>query len=291
MKRLLLTLLVLLALSACMPPPLDLVPPETLAAQTMAAMPRTDTPLPTATPPPPPTATEPMGPVTPTLDLTIPGAYCLPTNTQRAQALVTRILDGGSIEVLSQNRTFRVRYIGLDVPQVVAPAEWQGPQSLSYNQSLVQGRPVTLVSDAVDIDPQGYYLRYVLIPGAFVNYDIVRHGFANFVSSPPNIACDNSLLAAQVEAQTTVAGVWMPTPVPTYTITPTPTITLTPTNTVPATSTRVPVCNCTARRLTCNSFGSQNQAQRCFEYCKDQGFGDIFGLDKNGNGLACEGMD
>jgi hypothetical protein len=124
-----------------------------------------------------------------------------------------------------------------------------------------------------------------------VNYEVVRQGFASAVSMPPNIACDNSLLAAQVEAQSTVRGLWMATPVPTFTITPTPTITLTPTNTVPATRTRVPVCNCNRRRMSCNSFGSQNQAQRCFEYCKDMGYGDVFGLDKNGNGLACEGMD
>jgi hypothetical protein len=42
--------------------------------------------------------------------------------------------------------------------------------------------------------------------------------------------------------------------------------------------------------LSCNSFPNQYQAQVCFEFCRNQGYGDIFGLDKNGNGRACEGM-
>lgn len=290
MKRLLIfSFLILLIVSACMPPPLDLTPPETLAAQTLAARPKTDTPLPSPTDLPTATATQPSGPATPTLDLNIPGAYCIPPNGARIQGLVTRVLSGDTIEVLITNQTYLVRYIGVDSPNIEAPSEWQSGQSMSFNQSLVEGKFVTLIQDITDLGANGYYPRYVLINQVFVNYEMLRQGFGRMVSMPPDVACDNSLLSAQVEAQGSIRGLWQPTPAPTYTITPTPTITRTPTITLYPTRTQQAVCNCLGRRLTCNSFPSQRRAQLCFEYCRSQGYGDIFGLDKNGNGLACEG--
>lgn len=288
MKQLLfLLVLALSSLSACVPSAVSLVPPETLAAQTLAARPSTNTPLPTDTPLPTNTPTPPEGLPTPTLDLNISGAYCLPVNTQRLQGLVTKVISGDTIEVLIRNLTYQVRYIGVDAPSILAPAEWQGAQSLGFNQSLVEGKYVTLVQDVTDQDPDGFYPRYVLMDNIFANYEMIRQGFGVSVSAPPDTACANSLLAAVVEAQKEVRGIWMPTPVPTSTITLTPTITNTP---LPPTDTRVPVCDCTGSRLTCNNFATQTRAQQCFEYCRSLGYGDIFGLDKNGNGLACEGL-
>ena len=290
MKRLLFFgLLFVLSVTACMPPPLELVPLETLAAQTLAAIPKTNTPLPPPTDLPTATPTPPEGPPTPTLDLSIPGAYCLPPDGKRTHGLVTKALGGDAIEVLITNQTYRVRYIGVDSPNIDAPAEWQSGQAMSFNQDLVEGKSVLLIQEATDQDANGWYPRYVLINQVFVNYEMIRQGFGKMASSPPDVICDNSLLAAQVEAQSNIRGIWQSTPAPTYTITPTPTITLTPTLTRFPTRTREGVCNCLGRRLTCNSFPSQARAQQCFEFCRSEGFGDIFGLDKNGNGLACEG--
>jgi endonuclease YncB( thermonuclease family) len=288
MKRMLIliALMILIALPACVPTQLNLVPPGTLAAQTMAAMPKTDTPTATATEKPSPTATLPEGPATPVLDLSLPGAYCLPPNTPRLKALVTKVIDGSLIEVLITNRIYRVQYIGVDAPGLQVPMEWQGAQSYGFNQSLVEGKTVMLVSDiAADTDANGNYLRYVIVGNTFVNYEMVRQGFAKAYSMPPDTGCDNSFVAAQVEAQNGVKGIWQATPVPTFTITLTPTITNTP---HPETATPVGPCSCTNKRLSCNSFKTQRQAQACFEFCWNQGYGDIFGLDKNGNGVACD---
>jgi len=288
MKQLLILLiLALLFLAACFPSPAPLTPPETLAAQTLAARPSTHTPLPTDTPLPTNTPTPPVGLPTPTLDLNIPGAYCLPVDTQRLQGLVTKVISGDIIEVLLTNQIYPIRYIGVDAPSILAPAEWQSAQALGFNQMLVEGKYVTLVQDVTDRDPDGYYPRYVLINDVFVNYEMILQGYGMSVSVPPDAACANSLLSAVVEAQKLVRGIWIPTPIPTSTITLTPTITNT---SLPPTDTRVPVCNCKGPRLTCNNFPSQTRAQQCFEYCRSMGFGDVFGLDKNGNGLACEGL-
>jgi len=268
-----------------MPAQLTLVPAETLAAQTMAAMPRTDTPGP-PTEALAPTATIDRNTPTPSINLAAPGAYCLPTNTERISGLVTRVLDAETIEVATGNTTYRVRYIGLDAPNIAPVLEWRAAQAISTNEMLVSGRRVVLVKDVSETDANGNYLRYVMVGDTFVNYQLIQKGFSRVAITPPDVACQNSFLAAQVEAQAGIRGLWEATPVPTYTITPTPTITRTPTET------RIPqqaVCNCTGPRLTCNDFRSRRQAQACFEYCYSQGYGDIFRLDKNRNGIACDG--
>lgn len=57
-----------------------------------------------------------------------------------------------------------------------------------------------------------------------------------------------------------------------------------------ATNTQQPgPCNCAGPDLDCGDFSTHNQAQSCFDYCFPQ-YGDIFNLDGDGNGLACESL-
>lgn len=85
------------------------------------------------------------------------------------------------------------------------------------------------------------------------------------------------------------------TSTPTITNTATLPPTATPTNTpIPqptATNTPKPgVCNCTGPDLDCGDFGTQKKAQACYDYCKSLGYGDIFHLDGDGDGKACESL-
>ncbi len=285
MKRLiLLVVMCALALSGCATASVELLPPGTLAAQTLAAMPKraTFTVAPTKVAP---TETQPVGPPTPVLDLTLPGAYCLPPNTPRVQGLVTKVIDGATIEVALNFQTVIVRYLGVRAPQMVAPIGWQAAQSAGYNANLVSGKLVTLVQDSLDKASDGALLRYVLVDRTFVNYEIVRQGYGTVMSMPPATACDNALIAAQVEAQSAVLGVWMPTPVPTFTTAPSPTITNTG---LPPTETSEPPCACKSN-LSCSNFTTQRKAQACYNYClQSKGMRVLF--DQNRNGLVCEGL-
>ena len=49
-------------------------------------------------------------------------------------------------------------------------------------------------------------------------------------------------------------------------------------------------CVCNVDKYNCNNFTTQKQAQSVFNYCDDQGVGDIHNLDPDGNGRACEGL-
>lgn len=54
-------------------------------------------------------------------------------------------------------------------------------------------------------------------------------------------------------------------------------------------STSVP-CNCNGPDKNCKDFSTQKDAQACFDYCKGQGFGDCFKLDKDKDQRVCESL-
>lgn len=283
MKRIFLMIFAFsLALSACASPTLTLVPVDTLVAQTMAAMPKTDTPV-------PPTATAYI-PYTdtprPTSDVLsdVPGAICIPRGTLQQRGIVTRVIDGDSIEVAIGNDVFQVNYIGISAPKLIPNIEWQAPQAAAANETLVGGQTVTLIQEVSDKDANGALLRHVIANKKFPSYELLWQGYAAALAQGPDTACANLFQNIQEQAQADISGIWAPTPVPTPTRTPTPTATLIPS------VTPIEPCNCRGPRLTCNSFPNQASAQACLDYCKANGFGDIFNLDKNENNLACEGL-
>lgn len=47
-------------------------------------------------------------------------------------------------------------------------------------------------------------------------------------------------------------------------------------------------CDCSRNLYDCRDFGSQKEAQACFDFCRDEGAGDVHRLDADGDGIACE---
>lgn len=285
MKTLLILFVVAVGLSACGPQVPTIVPLDTAVAGTMAALPKTDTPMPAPINTPAPTAIESFSSPTPELP-GIAGAECIPADAPREEALVTRVLDGDTIEVVIGNSAFMVEYLGVDAPEIVPAPQYFGMEAQAENKRLVSGRRVILVPDNIDTNGEGHLLRYVMTDDMFINHEMIQQGFARFNAAYPNLTCQTNLVEAESASATGLLGMWESTPTATATETPTPTATPeeSPTPTSP------PPCSCAAKNVSCNSFSSQSKAQACFEYCKDEGFGDIFGIDKNNNGLACEGM-
>lgn len=62
----------------------------------------------------------------------------------------------------------------------------------------------------------------------------------------------------------------------------------TPTSVPPTPTTPSPPCDCSYDRYNCEDFDSEAEAQTCFEYCLEQGAGDVHGLDGDDDGDACE---
>jgi len=78
-----------------------------------------------------------------------------------------------------------------------------------------------------------------------------------------------------------------PTVTATATCTLTSTATLTPTATATATS---GPCSCSGDIYNCPNFGTQAEAQACYEHCMQVVGYDVHRLDGNGNGIACESL-
>ena len=49
-------------------------------------------------------------------------------------------------------------------------------------------------------------------------------------------------------------------------------------------------CNCSGPDLNCSDFSTQAAAQACYDYCKSLGYGDVFRLDGDSDGVACESL-
>ncbi len=50
------------------------------------------------------------------------------------------------------------------------------------------------------------------------------------------------------------------------------------------------VCDCSGNIYDCNNFGNQASAQACYNYCQQQGVGDVHQLDLDYDGIACEDL-
>ncbi|MDP3793405.1 MAG: thermonuclease family protein, partial [Candidatus Uhrbacteria bacterium] len=87
-----------------------------------------------------------------------------PTPSALDQALVVRVVDGDTIDVLIGGEQLRVRYIGIDTPETVDPRRpvgCFGKEASARNRELVEGKTVALEKDVSETDRFGRLLRYV----------------------------------------------------------------------------------------------------------------------------------
>ena len=121
------------------------------------------------------------------------------------------MVDGDTIDVVVNGVEMRVRYIGMDTPEVHSGVEWLGPESSAANSALVAGKEVVLEKDVSETDQYGRALRYVWVHEdsgwLLVNLELIRQGFASVTTYPPDVKYVDALyLAAQADAQT--GGPW-----------------------------------------------------------------------------------
>jgi micrococcal nuclease len=132
--------------------------------------------------------------------------------TDQTKATVARIIDGDTIEL---NDGRKLRYIGIDTPETVHPTkgvECFGVQASQKNSQLVLGKEVILEKDVSETDRYGRLLRYVYLASesgqVFVNHELVKTGYAQASSYPPDIKYQDQLRAAEAEAMENQLGLW-----------------------------------------------------------------------------------
>jgi len=126
---------------------------------------------------------------------------------------VVRVVDGDTIHVRLDGRREKVRYIGVDTPESVkpgAPVECFAGRAGEFNRRLIAGERVRLVSDLEPRDRYGRLLAYVyrVRDGLFVNAELVRRGYAETLTVPPNVEHAAELRRLASAARRGGRGLW-----------------------------------------------------------------------------------
>ena len=205
---------------------------------------------------------------------------------QSQEVLVIRVIDGDTIEIEGGRK---VRYIGIDTAETVHPNEpvgCFGYEASNKNKELVLNKKVKLEKDVSETDKYGRFLRYVWVGNVFVNEYLVKEGYAQSSTYPPDVKYQDLFLQAQKEARENNKGLWRVCsnseeaeikPISTQ---------------APVQSTNTPQgnsYNCSENTYNCSDFQYQEDAQYVFEYCGGLS-NDIHRLDGDKDGIVCESL-
>jgi len=108
-------------------------------------------------------------------------------------------------------RVEKVRYIGVNTPEVHHPTRGEEPggrEAAEVNRRLVEGQAVRLELDVQERDRYGRLLAYVWIGDLMINAELVRLGYAQVMTIPPNVRYQEVFLKLQREAREAGRGLW-----------------------------------------------------------------------------------
>lgn len=127
------------------------------------------------------------------------------------EATVVSVVDGDTIRVRLSDRTEAVRYIGINTPELRHPTRGRDPgaqEAAEANAALVQGEHVRLELDVQERDRYGRLLAYVYVGETMINAELVRRGFAQVMTVPPNVRHQALFVRLQREAREHGRGLW-----------------------------------------------------------------------------------
>lgn len=136
------------------------------------------------------------------------------TTYEKQKVKVVRVIDGDTIEIEGNKK---VRYIGINTPELHdprRPIQCFGQISTDENRRLVEGKEILIQKDVSEVDRYKRLLRYVWVPSIdsgqdlFVNDYLIRQGFAQVSSFPPDIKYQQQFMEAQTEAKENNRGLW-----------------------------------------------------------------------------------
>jgi micrococcal nuclease len=128
-----------------------------------------------------------------------------------ARVVVSRVVDGDTIEVELDGVAEDVRYIGVDTPETVkpeSPVECFGPRASRFNHRQVEGRQVRMVFGVERRDVYGRLLAYVYFDRRFVNAELLRRGFARTLTIAPNDRFADRFKRLEIAAARAGRGLW-----------------------------------------------------------------------------------
>jgi micrococcal nuclease len=128
---------------------------------------------------------------------------------ERLAARVTKHTDG---DTLWLSGIGKVRLIGVDTPEVYGEDECYGHEASDFVERLLPlGARVTYSLGLEERDRYGRALAYVYLDdGRFLNMMLVRRGYAQPLTIPPNDEFAGRFVAAARRARHREVGLWAP---------------------------------------------------------------------------------
>lgn len=129
------------------------------------------------------------------------------------EGTVVRVVDGDTIYVQLAGRVEKIRYIGVNTPEIRHPIKGEEPggrEAADVNRRIVGGQRVRLELDVRTRDRYGRLLAYVWVGDMMVNAELVRLGYAQVMTLPPNVRYQNLFVKLQREARDAGRGLWRP---------------------------------------------------------------------------------
>lgn len=220
---------------------------------------------------------------------------------------VTKVIDGDTVEVQIGEKVEKVRMLLVDTPETVhpnKPVQPYGKEASEFTKKLLLNKEVKLEKDKEDRDQYQRLLRYIYVDSQSVQEQLLSKGFARVVIYPPNTKYAQKYQKIQDQAKSKKIGIWSidgyvkedgfhPPAKKKTTTTEKPKLktTTTPTQTRSTPQTTRPKPRSTSTYTggdkDCKDFATQREAQRFFE---SQRPGDPHGLDRDGDGIACESL-
>jgi len=130
---------------------------------------------------------------------------------------VTRVVDGDTIHVGLSDGDWSVRLIGINTPET---GQYYFEEAKDKMEELVGGKAVLLKKDVSETDRYGRLLRYVYLGDLFVNAEMVKEGYAQAATYPPDVKYADLFVSLEREARENGLGLWAtasPSPSPSQT--------------------------------------------------------------------------
>ena|GEM_PF-6648136 len=133
------------------------------------------------------------------------------SGSNRIEAEVTRVIDGDTIEVNIKGVQYKLRYIGIDAPEldsIDTNTRNIAMKAADKNGDMIGHQTVEIEKDVSEADRYGRLLRYVYAGGLMANAELVKSGYAQAVSYPPDIKYQSLFSSLQAGAKASKVGMW-----------------------------------------------------------------------------------
>ncbi|MBQ9891299.1 MAG: thermonuclease family protein [Firmicutes bacterium] len=129
---------------------------------------------------------------------------------------VEKVVDGDTFYIKMDGKSEKVRLIGIDAPESVAPSYSgkentdEGKKASEYLEKLIKGKTVYLEYDLDTYDQYGRLLAYVYLSDeeTMVQEKILSEGYAQVMTVQPNVKYAEEFLKLQRKAREESRGFW-----------------------------------------------------------------------------------